>query len=1138
MHLKVLFKAPDKKRCFGISPKIVMVMKLTCFLMLVGCLQVSAAAFGQKVTITGKQITLKQVFKQIREQTGYNFIYSNKTIREATPVTLDVKDASVQEALNQAFDGQPLSYIIEDKIIIVSKRMLSAKVPSLFSITLHPITGSVRDSATGNPLVGVTVKVKGSAMGTVTDTNGEFSLDVTQGSVLLFSYLGYNSKEITIDGETAINVALSGATTGLNQLVVIGYGTREKENLTGAISTISGNELAESPVANLSNALAGAIPGLIVNTRSGEPGEDDATIFIRGKGTLGSTSPLVVIDGVPDPLGGFERLDPSDIQSFTIIKDATGSIYGARAANGVILITTKRGTAGQPVLSFNTNLAFTQPTRLPKMLNSYQYAQSVNEYDNLVGQQPTYTPEDIQEYKDGSDPLGHPNTNWWKTVMRTWSPQTNNVLSLRGGTDKVKYYLSGELLHQNSMYKSGSDYYTNKNARINLDINATNSLKIGLDVSYRNEFRLNENPNYGNAGDIFYELWNAYPYLVARYPDGKVGVGIGGGPQNSMVYVLNGDLGSTRNNYNYLEAMPSFNWDLSKITKGLYLSGYYSYNLSLYQYKGFNKIPPPAYSYDKSTKALTEVQSTIPPDLSISNTKTIYQLSNIKLGYKREFGKNSIEAFISYEQSGQTYTELDAYRTGFLSNEIPELFAGSTVGATNNSTENQTSRVSYISRLSYNYANKYLIDYNMRFDGSSNFPPGKRFGFFPALSAAWRVSQESFFHSSFINDLKLRGSWGLTGNDAVNQFQYIQTYLLASGQQSQYLGAGYFYGPDATQAPSFTLGPTPNINITWEVASTTDLGLDAQLFNNFSVTVDVFRSMRSHILIPPTALVPTYTGITLPDENLGKVLNHGIELDLSYNKSVSNSFSYYVSGNATFAINKVVYEGEPASVPSYQRMTGHPIDSWLLYQAEGLFQDSSEVNKYPHPLGSGLGDIRYKDVNGDGVINALDEVRSTESETPQIMFGATVGGKLKNFDVTLFFQGQARAKAILMPDGLNMAEQFFTGRWLKPGDNKYPRTFNGPTSRTYGSNTYPSTFWLLNDAFLRFKNVEVGYNFPKQLLNKIKIQKARIYVNGNNLFSIDDWGPSFDPESPGGNSTNGRYYPQLRVLNVGLNVTF
>jgi len=993
----------------------------------------------------------------------------------------------------------------------------------------HNVNGHVIDER-GQPLPGVSIKLQGSTYGTTTDQNGFYKISIPNDSTLLFSFIGYLkiSIPVTSSWNGDVIMVIDQKTGTLGEVVVIGYGSRQKANVTGAISSIKGEVLEKSPVANLSNAIAGAVPGLIVNTSSGEPGADDASILIRGKGTLNNTDPLIVVDGVPDR--SFNRLDPADIESFTVLKDASAAIYGARAANGVILITTKRGKAGKSVLSFTTNYSLTQPTRVPQMLSSWEYAQSTNEYNNLIGQQPTYSAMDIQQYKDGSDPLGHPNTDWWKTVMRTWTPQTNNVLTLSGGSDKVKYFISGQHLFQNSMYNSGTDYYKNDNARINLDVQATNNFKIGIDVLYRDEYK---NAEAYSAGDIFNELWQAYPYLVPRYPNGLLGVSIGGGPGN-LIQILNGDIGYNHSNYDALQTKTSFSWALPSITSGLHLDGYFAYDNDWDSAKGFGAIPPPAYSYNVTTKHYDEYFSTSSPNLGIQNTTKISKLIHLQLGYDHSFGKHTINAFVAYEQQQQTYTELDASRNGFLSNTVQELYAGSVDGETNNSNTTQFARQNYIGRISYNYDNRYLLDINARYDGSSNFPAGKRFGLFPSVSAAWRISQEKFWDpNAIVDNLKIRASYGLTGNDAISAFNYIQLYNLGTGS-----GNSYYYGPGATGQATLTPGVNPNTEITWERAKKFNIGIDMELWHDLTASVDVFQDTRSDILIPPTLSTPDYAGLSLPNENLGKVKNHGLEIDLAYRNKIGNSFNYHVNGNLTYAVNKIVFKSEPSNVPFYQKNTGYPIDSWLLYKAQGIYQTQAEVNASPHPDGAGPGDIKYVDVNGDGQINGLDQIRSTLSNTPQIMFGTTFGGSWKNWDFTIFLQGQARAMAILQPSGLNIAEQFFTGRWVKEGDNNYPRTFNGPTSRTFGSNTYASTFWLKNDAFIRLKNVEVGYTFSNQLLSKIKIQSARVYISANNIISIDSFGPSFDPESAIGNVNNGRYYPQQRIINIGANIKF
>lgn len=989
------------------------------------------------------------------------------------------------------------------------------------------ITGKVTDNNVGLP--NATVRVKGTQLGTKTDGEGKFKLSVPDNAVLIFSYIGFTDQEVALNGRKHIEIQLEEASgSGLNEIVVVGYGTKKRANLTGAVATISGAELAKSPSTNLTNSIAGQVPGLIVNARSGEPGNDNADVFVRGKSTLGNSGALVVIDGIPDRSGGFARLNPADVESFTVIKDASAAIYGARSANGVILITTKRGKSGKPVLTLGTNWAATQPTRVPQILSSYQYAQATNEYDALVGQQLTWSAEAIDKFRNGSDPLGYPNSNWWDAVMKTRALQQNHIMSLSGGTDKVSYFLSGQHQKQDGIYKRDAAYYKQDQARANVDVNVTDNFKIGVDVSYRNEFRNAAKRGY-DAGGIFRELWLAYPYLTPVYDNGLVGVGIGGGPDNSMVYITSGEAGYQRFTTDYLQTKASFSWKLDKITPGLFADGYYAYDKTVSKTKSFTKTPPPAYRYDPATKDYVKVSSSIAPSLFEQRGNIGQGLLNLKLGYSKTINDHSFDAFVAFESFKGNTDIINASRSNYLSNSLDQLFAGSLIGQQNNSSAAEAARINYISRLSYNYKSKYLIDYTMRYDGSQNFPEGKRYGFFPGVSAGWRISQEDFFKSDVINELKLRASWGRTGNDIVSAFNYLQTYLLGTGY-------GYSLGSGAAQVSSLVLGPTPNPNITWELATTTDIGLESQFFNGkLGINVDVFRSLRSNILITRSESVPGYTGLTLPNENLGKVLNRGIELEATHNNNIGSSFTYNIRGNITFARNKVIFMDEAANIPSYQRKTNIPVDSWFLYQSDGIYQNQQEIDNSPHPAGTGIGDIRYKDVNNDGVINDLDKVRMPLVRTPEIMFGLALGGSWKNIDASVFLQGQARAKSYLAPAGLNMVTEFFDERWQKPGDNKYPRNFSGPTGRTFGVNTFESDHWLRDASFVRLKNVELGYTLPKSVSERLKMQSARIYISGTNLFSIDQFGPSFDPEAP---NNAGQYYPQQRVINIGANITF
>ncbi|WP_188315923.1 SusC/RagA family TonB-linked outer membrane protein [Chitinophaga agrisoli] len=1006
--------------------------------------------------------------------------------------------------------------------------LLCSYVISFAQEQTRTVSGKVRNDV-GEAIPGATVMEKNSKTGAISDNDGHYSIRVSgNGAVLVISATGFTAVEVPVGDKQSADVTLQNENKALTEVVVIGYGTKRRANLTGAVSAVTGKELQKSPAVNISNSLAGQVPGLIANTRSGEPGNDNAEIFVRGKATLGASGALIVIDGVPDRSGGFARLNPADIESISVIKDATAAIYGARSANGVILVTTKRGQSGTPVLSFSTNWGFTQPTRVPKMLNSYEYAVATNEYDALLGQQKTWPDADIQLFKDGTDPLGHPNTNWWDAIMKTWAMQQNHVVSLSGGSEKVKYFLSGQYQHQDGIYKEDAAYYKQAQARANVDVQVTNNFKVGVDVLYRNEYRNAAKPGY-DAGGIFRELWLAYPYLVATYPNGLVGPGIGGGPDNSMVYITSGDAGYQRFINDYLQTKASFSWNLSRITDGLSLDGYYAYDLTLNRTKAFVQTPPPVYRYDPTTKDYTRIVSSITPNLAELRGNLSQKLMNLRLNYNRKFRDHGVEAFVAFERFQGSADTLTAYRSNFLSNSLDQLFAGSLTGQQNGSIAAQAGRINFISRISYNFRNKYLLDYNMRYDGSQNFPEGKRYGFFPGISAAWRISEEPFFRSSFVSDLKLRASWGRTGNDAVSAFNYIQTYLFGEG-------FGYSLGSGASQVSSLTLGPTPNRNITWEIANTTDIAVESQLLGGkIGLSLDYFRSMRSGILITRGESVPGYTGLILPAENLGRVLNRGIEVEASYNNRAGKDFSYSIRGNMTYAHNKVIFMDEAPDIPAYQQKTNLPVDGWFLYQSEGIYQNQHEIDNSPHPANTAPGDIRYKDVNGDKQINGLDMVRMPLVRTPEIIFGTSLSGSWRNIDLTIFFQGQARARSYLAPAGLNMAEEFFDGRWQKEGDNKYPRNFNGPTGRTFGVNTLPSDFWLRNAAFVRLKNVEIGYNFPSSLLSKAKIQGARVYVNGSNLFSIDKFGPSYDPEIP---VDNGYYYPQQRIINIGANLSF
>jgi TonB-linked SusC/RagA family outer membrane protein len=721
MHWNALSKASEKSGCFGISPKMVMVMKLTCFLMLVGCLQVSAAAFAQKVTITGKQITLKQVFKQIREQTGYNFIYSNKTIREATPVTLDVKDASVQEALNQAFAGQPLSYTIEDKIIIVRPRSV---LPVVKVLPAKEITGLVSDSATGQPLAGVTVKVKGSNIGTITDAQGKFSLEVSDRAVLVVSYLGYTPKTISVNGRMTFDISLAATSTGLNQLVVVGYGTQKKSDLTGAIVSVSGKDIAKSPAINVASSLAGQLPGVIINSPTGEPGRDDPSILIRGMSTTGNTSPLVIIDGVER--GGLGQLNPNDIASISVLKDASAAIYGAEAANGVILVTTKKGKLDSaPEIDFSYDEGLSQPTRNPIMADSYTFALVSNEINAQQGLSPAYSATDLAKYKAGNDP-NYPNTNWYNFIVKNWTPQHRANLAVSGGGKSTTYFLSFGQVYQDGQYKFGTENIKRYNLRANIGVQVTKYLKVGIDLAGRvdNDHYPSTDAPYRSANELNSHIFLYQPNWQPYWPGTKDPQPLRG--SENILNWVNDNAGYQTQKVNTFQSTGYINWQLPWV-KGLSVEGSGSYDPNSTFVKTFLK-PDYVYYKDPTTGALTQGRSGVGTDQAtlddnISLGSLLYLTT--KIHYVRTFGLHSIKALLGYEQTSTYGNFVEAYRSNFPSTVLPQIFAGSSdpTQQSNNGSASQTARQSEFGRVSYDYAGKYLAEITMRRDGSPNFPP-------------------------------------------------------------------------------------------------------------------------------------------------------------------------------------------------------------------------------------------------------------------------------------------------------------------------------------------------------------------------------------------------------------------------------
>lgn len=1003
---------------------------------------------------------------------------------------------------------------------------------ALFGLCIAPalsqttVSGTVTSQANGETLPGVNILVKGSGIGTVTDIEGQYSLEIPDhDGILVFSFIGFYVQEVPIEGRSRIDVAMTEDLQNLDEVVVVGYGTQRKATLTGAIASVEGKDLVHSPAINVSNSLAGMAPGLVALNRSGEPGRDNAQIYIRGQSTTGDTSPLVVVDGIQD-YPGWQRINPNDIESISILKDASAAIYGARAANGVILITTKRGTEGKATFNYSFNEGITQPTRVPEMADAVLYAEFVNELMIKQGQVPKYTEEAMQKFRDGTDPY-YANTDWYDEVLKDFSSQRQHNLSISGGTENGQYYVSGTHSFQDGIFKNGSTNYKNYSIVARVDTRLNDHISLGFDLNGS----LDDSNYPFSTSSIFSSLGNIRPDEPVYWPNGMPSAGIAAG--NNPAVMATDAAGNDNQKNRRFVAKGSVDIKIPWV-EGLGVDGFYYYTDHNYKRKHW-QTPWITNSYNRTTGQYDVVVGggILAPQLTEYNTITTNNLFNVRLKYERQFGDHYINTFIAGEQSVGQSNDFSAHRKDFLSPALDQLFAGSLVGMRADGSASESSRQNVFGRVSYNFDEKYLIDFNFRYDGSSNFPKGRRWGFFPGGSVAWNLSEENFIKDNFnfVDLLKIRGSYGEIGNDQVPSFQWLSTYNLGSN--------GYPFGLAGETSLGLVAGVVPNEFITWEVAKVSNIGLDAALWRGLlGVTLEVFKQRRSNILAKRDLAVPFFTGLTLPNENIGVVENKGIELELRHANNQLGEFSYSIAGNFGYAKNKVIDISEPAGILEWQKQEGRILGSLLLYEAVGIFRTEEQLEEHPVVPGTVVGDLMYRDYDGNGVITQADMRRVPQSNIPQITFGANLSASYRQFSLWAHFAGQAKSWRQFhkhsKDGGHNSLRDLLANRY-KPGsmDSKYPIV---PDSELQTSDVsgFASTFWLRDASFVRLKTLELSYNLPNEWISVIGLNNMRVYVNGNNLLTFDklEW---YDPE---GDHLTGAFYPQNKIYNLGVNVSF
>ncbi|MFO7622406.1 MAG: TonB-dependent receptor [Bacteroidales bacterium] len=1008
------------------------------------------------------------------------------------------------------------------------------------------ITGTVTDE-NGTPLPGVNIYIKGTTVGAITDANGQYSLTVSDPNVVLAaSFIGYVTAEIPLSGRTVIDVTLTTEALALDEVVVVGYGTQKKVNVIGSVVTISTSEITASPTSKISAALGGRLPGLVVQQTTGEPGRDNADLLIRGQNTLGNNAVLIVVDGVPGR--DLNSIEPGDIESLTVLKDASAGIYGSRAANGVILVTTKRGTEGAPRFEYDFYHGWGQPTVLPKMADAPTYAQLIREVEAYRGVSEAnmmFSLEDIEKYKSGEYPWTHPNTDWFNETFKDWSNTGHHTFRVSGGSGTIRYFGSFGTQSDDGLYRRSATKYNRYNLKANIDVSINEYITINFDLNGSEE---DLSFPTKSTSSIFNGLIRNFPTGPALWPNGLYGPDIeyGDQPLATSSFDAGFDDDKRYRSHNMVTATVKIPW-----IQGLAVTGNYAYDMYFRVRKYFVK-PVTLYFMDKAgylaagntgkedgSAFLTGIpRGTIAePRLTdyYYDARTI--TNSLKISYDRSFGVHAVGGFVAVESMDYLNKGIQGYRRYFISDQLPYLAAGGTDEMNNASSISLDARLNYFGRITYNYSEKYLFEFTLRHDGSLRFSKDAgRWGTFPSVLAGWRTSSEEFWKNNigFINYFKLKASWGQMGNDAVAAFQYLTSYGFNTGMVT---------GSSKAYAASLLQASTPNPNITWEVANIFNAGFESQwLDGKIRWDFDGFYQRRSNILWKRNATVPDFTGIALPDENFGIVDSKGFETVLGYNGR-SGNFGYSVSGNFAFARNKIIEYDEPERTVPWQVLTGHPVGAILQYKFIGVFNDADDMPGYPRvsdPYAAnsgGGGGVIIEDFNNDGVINSDDRIIYDFTTNPEITYGVTVSLNYKDFSLSTLFQGVGntwyRAGFPIMGKWGNYFQYYADGRWTP--DNRTaekPRIFE--RVEEYWRDSYQSSFDYYNHAFCRWKTLEISYSVPQRVLKNIKVKDLRLSVSGQNLALLyNAFDMKMDPELADVTS-----YPLHKVYAVGAKVTF
>ena len=1084
-------------------------------------------------------VRLENILNDIESQTNLLFIY-NKNVNVNRKVSIEANNISLEEVLKNLFDNNVI-YKIEGSYIVLSPSAIT-EVKQQAKI----ITGNIVDQ-NGDPVIGANVVEKGTTNGTISDVNGQFTLNVQQKNpILVVSYIGFTTKEIPVGNASALNIKLSEDSETLDEVVVVGYGVQKRASVTGSVASLLSKDIATVKTPNVSNALAGKLPGLRAVQRSGAPGDDDASIDIRGYGNA-----LVIVDGVERD---FKQIDANDIESISILKDASAAVYGFKGANGVILVTTKKGEVGKPKINYNGYVGIQNITRYPEYYNGYEYATLYNEAQQNIGIAAPYSAEDLERFRQG---IG--TTDWYDEVIRKTAPTTYHNLSVSGGAEKVKYFFSLGLTDQEGIYRSKAFNYKKYNVRSNISAEIVKGFTVDLQLSGRLDTRMKPY----EAEPLSRSIQMAKPVFPV-YANDNPDYWSNPGDKGNPVHLSDIDnVGYDRRDRREFNGSIGLNWEIPWV-KGLSAKALLSYDYNnKYSRKWYKEYYE--YAYDATADVYNASGSHTISELTTQNDNYFRPNGQLSMNYKNTFGKHDLGALILWEFNNDRTDILKAYRQ-FTVGAIDQMDAGDKTNMNNGGTARVSAHAGLVGRINYAYDNRYLAEVSFRYDGSYKFAPDNRWGFFPAVSLGWRVSEEAFFKEALpvVDNFKIRGSYGKVGDEGVTgytdddenngkyrAYQYLTGYLYPSG--SYVLGSGGVTNGAKDRG-------MPNLALTWYESKTANIGFEASVLSGLvNVEFDYFIRKRTGLLTKRQLTLPTTFGQELPVENLNSDKNQGFEIVLGHRHKIGD-FTYDVKAN--FSTTRIYNEHveRAASANMYDDWRNNSNNRYKDIQwgkvCIGQFESWEEILNSPIQDNNGNkslmpGDLKFQDWNNDGIIDGKDDQPIGHGNTPRMYYGLNLSGEYKGFDLTLFFQGAAGHEVFTSGDfmspfiqqGLGSGITLWLDRWHRedPSDMSsewIPGYMPALRPTGFSANAGNNTWTKQKANYLRLKTIELGYTFPKKWMQRAGIENLRIYVNSFNTATITSRTgimKYMDPENSDGMF---RYYPQMKTFNFGVNLTF